>query len=337
MMGIPGTSMDKNTEALIREYSIGGVILFSRNIEDPLQVAKLCGELQERALHYHHIPLFLAIDQEGGRVARLKEPFSVFPGNTAIGNDARPVDKAREFAKTTAEEMKLVGLNMDFAPVIDVARGEVEEHLADRTFGDNAKHVALLGETVIRGLQNRGVLAVAKHFPGLGKATVDPHYQLPTIPIEKDEIETINLPPFVSAIRAGVSGVMTSHAVYPALDPEYPATLSRIVLRDLLRKRLGFQGLIITDDLEMGAVQTGWGVAKGAIASFEAGADILLICKEQEKVLESIALLRKMIMEGDISMKRLHESLDRIHTTKVSIVKESKRVSIDEVRTYFHL
>ena len=201
MAGMPGPQVDDVTEALIRDYNIGGIILFSRNIQDPLQLAKLCRQLQDMALKYHDRPLFLAVDQEGGRVARLKEPFTLFEGNSAIGRSDRPVEKAIEFGETTAREMKLVGLNMNLAPVVDVQRGELEKHLAGRSFGEDPEAVALLGRTVIASLQGNGVMAVAKHFPGLGRTSVDPHFQLPRIDIDLDEMEAINLPPFRAAVR----------------------------------------------------------------------------------------------------------------------------------------
>jgi beta-N-acetylhexosaminidase len=160
MAGMPGKELDADTEALIRDYCLGGVILFSRNIENPVQLAGLCKDLQDRAMTYHGIPLFLAVDQEGGPVARLRGPFTCFPGNEAIGADPKPMDRAREFAEVTAREMTLVGLNMDLAPVVDVRRAKSEKHLAGRTFSDDPKKVAMLGQVVIKSLQENGVMAV---------------------------------------------------------------------------------------------------------------------------------------------------------------------------------
>lgn len=335
MAGIPGTKPDAETGALIQKYCLGGVILFSRNIEDPLQLASLCNDLQESAMKYHGIPLFLAVDQEGGRVARLREPFTCFPGNSAIGEDEHPLDKAVEFARVTAKEMTLVGLNMNMAPVVDVQRGQPEKHLAGRTFGHDPEKVAFLGRTVVKTLQENGVMATAKHFPGLGRTTLDPHHQLPTIDTEYKEIQEVNLPPFRAAIEQGVSAIMSSHAVYPALDPDHPATLSYKILTGLLRKTMGFNGLLISDDLEMGAIKDGWGVAEGAVASFEAGADILLICKDQKMVLEGIGLLRERLIRGETEFHRLQQSLDRITKAKSEFLKKWKKVSFDKVRTYF--
>lgn len=337
MAGIPGPRLDEGTEALIRDYNLGGVILFSRNIQDPIQLASLCRDLQAKALAYHNLPLLLAVDQEGGRVARLREPFTVFPGSGAIVVHENAVEKAEEFGTITAREMKMVGLNMNLAPVVDVQRGELEKHLEGRSFGENPEMVALLGRTVIRSLQEKGVMAVAKHFPGLGSATLDPHFQLPRIDVDMDEIERVNLPPFKAAIEEGAAGIMTSHAIYPALDSESPATLSPAILTRLLREKMAFEGLVITDDLEMGAIANHWEVAEGAAKAFEAGADILLISKEQKNVLESINLIRSKVLQGEIAFKRLDPSMERIMKARSTVLGQGEEISLVKVKEYFKI
>ncbi len=337
MAGMPGPHVDGGTEALIREYNIGGIILFSRNIQDPLQLADLCRQLQDLAVKNQGRPLLLAVDQEGGRVARLKRPFTVSEGNSAIGRSERPVEKAMEFGEITAREMKMVGLNMNLAPVVDVQRGEVEKHLVGRSFGEDPAQVALLGRTVIASLQGNGIMAVAKHFPGLGRASVDPHFQLPRIEIDLDEMEAINLPPFGAAIQEGVSAIMTSHAIYSAIDSGNPATLSPEILINLLREKMAFEGLIMTDDLEMGAIAKHQGVPEGACQAFQAGADILLICKDQEKVVESVRLLRGKMLQDEIGMARLDQSLKRIERVKSRFLSPAHEISTAEVQEYFHL
>ncbi|MBW1828418.1 MAG: hypothetical protein JRI74_03250, partial [Deltaproteobacteria bacterium] len=248
-----------------------------------------------------------------------------------------PLEKAEEFARVTAKEMSLVGLNMDFAPVVDVRRGEPEKHLAGRTFGDEPEKVSVLGKTVVTVLQENGVMATAKHFPGLGRTSLDPHYHLPTIDADAAEIKTINLPPFLAAIEGGVSSIMSSHAIYPALDPDFPATMSHKILTGLIRDRLGFKGLVITDDLEMGAIKKKWGVAEGAVASFAAGADILLICEDQKLIHESIDKLKEKLMNGEIGSGRFHQSFDRIAAAKSVFLPEIEPVSLEKVSSYFGL
>lgn len=335
MAGLPGHEVDPGTETLICEHGLGGLIFFGRNIESPIQLAQLCMDLQDLAMKSQGKPLFLAVDQEGGRVVRLREPFTNFPGNTAIGMDPEPLKRAAEFAAVTAREMMMVGLNMDLAPVLDVRRGRPEKHLEGRTFGDDPEKVSMLGKVVIKGLQENGILAVAKHFPGLGRTQLDPHVHLPVIDMDERELEGINLPPFRSAIEAGVSSIMTSHAIYPVIEPEIPATLSRKTLTGILRNGLGFKGLVITDDLEMGAIEKKWGAAEGASLSFEAGADILLICEDQEKVLDGMKALKKRLMDGSIPLERLRLSEKRIQAAKSGIIKKRKKLLLDEVESYF--
>jgi beta-N-acetylhexosaminidase len=302
-----------------------------------MQLADLCLDLQETAMEFHGLPLILAIDQEGGRVARLKEPFTQFPGNEAIGQDKEPIERAMKFGRVTAKELKLVGLNMDFAPVVDVQRGTLEKHLRGRTFGEDVKKVSKLGRTVVRSLQENGVLAVAKHFPGLGRSIVDPHFKLPRIELDMKEIEEVNLPPFQAAIDERVSGIMTSHAIYPALDPERPATLSPVILTQLLREKMGFEGLIITDDLEMGAIAKHWGIAEGAAAAFEAGADIILICEGQRNVLEGIGLLRRRLLQEEIPVRRLDQSNERIMKVRSYLHEHKERVLRANIEEYFNI
>lgn len=337
MAGIPGTQLDEGTANLIRRYHLGGVILFSRNIENPVQLAMLCRDLQDTSQRYYDSPILLAVDQEGGRVARLKEPFTVFPGNAAIGMDHRPVERAVEFAEIVAREMAMVGLNMNLAPVMDVQRGEPEKHLIGRTFGEDPQRVALLGRTVIKILQENGVMAVAKHFPGLGRTLFDPHFDLPRIDVDMKEMEEVHLLPFRAAIEEGVSGIMTSHAIYPVLDADGPATLSSTILTRLLREKMGFEGLIITDDLEMGAIAGHEGVGNGALRAFEAGADILLICKDQKNVLGSIGLIRESLIRGDISIQRLEESHERINKIRSRFLSRDVGISLARIKTYFKI
>lgn len=336
MIGIPGADLDSDTEALIREFNIGGIILFARNIKDPVQVGELCRSLQSAALGYHRTPLFLAVDQEGGRVARLKEPFTRFPGNEAIGQSDHPDESAGVFGRVTAREMRLVGLNMNMAPVVDVRRGEPEKHLSGRMFGEDPGLVGRLGRIVIRSLQQNRVMAVAKHFPGLGPARIDPHLELPCIETDKGELEGINLPPFEEAVEEGVSAIMTSHAVYPVLDPDNPATLSEEVMTGLLREKLAYDGLIITDDLEMGAIARHRGPAQGAADSFSAGADILLICENQNNFKEAFNELRSRILKQAIPFNRFMKSYERINRAKNKYLSLTAGIDLKKIEKYFY-
>ena len=333
--GIPGPELDTNTTKLIKNYHLGGIIFFSRNIENPIQLTRLCRDIQKVAIESSGYPLFLAIDQEGGRVARLKPPFHQFPGNEKIGKSPNPEKSALHFATTTSREMSLVGLNMNMAPVVDVAQVPMDPHLAGRSFSQDHLLVTQLGEIVINTLQQGGIMAVAKHFPGLGKSDLDPHFHLPSIHATFEELESVHLVPFQGAIKANVAAIMTSHAVYSALDPGIPATLSEKIITTLLRKRMGFSGLIISDDLEMGAIVKERGLPQGAADAFEAGIDLLLICKNQSLLLESIELIRDKILKGDITYERLENSLERITTYKKRFLFPQKKIALKAVKEYF--
>lgn len=280
-------------------------------------------------------PLFLAIDQEGGRVARLKPPFSQFPGNEAIGNSPNPEESALHYASITAKEMALVGLNMNLAPVMDVTQPNMDSHLLGRTFSHDPSVVAKLGEIVIETLQGGGVMAVGKHFPGLGSSNLDPHQDLPTVEAPLEEMDSIHLPPFAAAIAAHVSAIMTSHAVYPALEPGVPATLSRNIVSNLLREQMNFKGLIISDDLEMGAIAKQRGLPQAAADAFEAGIDLLLICSSQEDLIASIEFIRDRLLKGEVSEQRLQGSLKRIKRYKKRFLYPPQRISLKAVKEYF--
>ncbi len=335
MIGIPGYELDKNTEILIRDFNIGGIILFKRNVKDPVQVATLCRDIQTAASKYHDTPMFISVDQEGGSVARLRDPFTAFPGNGAIGESDNPEKMAVEFALVTAKELGLVGINMDLAPVMDVKRGEPDKHLKNRIFGDDPEKVGRLGGLVIETFQKNKMMAVAKHFPGLGLADFDPHAGNVTIRFENAETERDQLLPFKKAIEHNVSGIMCSHALYPDIDPEYPGTLSRKILTEILREKLKYKGLILTDDLEMGAISKSVGVAPGAAESFEAGADILLICENQNNVMDAIELVRKKVLMNEIGMDRLMASLKRIGDAKSRFLDVSRKISVADTKKYF--
>ena len=332
--GIPGPEPDDQTITLIKDYHLGGIILFDRNIRDPIQLARLCKNLQRVSMENSGLPLFLAIDQEGGRVARLKEPFTQFPGNAAIGEEPNPEQSALHFASTTAREMSLVGLNMNMAPVLDVAQPNMDSHLAGRPFSHDPLLVTTLGKIVINTLQQSGIMAVAKHFPGLGKSDLDPHLHLPTINATSEEMESVHLPPFAGAIEAHVSAIMSSHAVYPALEPGVPATLSRRIMIDLLREKMGFDGLIISDDLEMGAISKESGLPQGAADAFEAGVDLLLICSNQSHLLSSMELIRDKVLKEDIPYERLERSLERIAKYKSRFLYPPKKISLEAVKEF---
>ena len=250
MLGFDGTALNDDLKFLIDDIKAGGIILFARNLETPEQIQDLCFEVQEYADRCSQPPLFIAIDQEGGQVTRLKEPFTQFPGNPHMKNEADAV----HFAEVTAAELNQVGINMNMAPVMDVAPEDFNSIMEKRAFGGDPNWVSRLGVKVINHLQQNGIMAVAKHFPGIGRTILDSHQDLPVLDDDITALERFDLIPFEAGILHDVSGIMLSHIFYPQLDDQWPASLSTYIARDLLRRRMGYDGLVMTDDLDMGAI-----------------------------------------------------------------------------------
>ncbi len=291
MAGFEGTELNRELKFLVRTLKVGGVILFSRNIINPSQLKNLCISIQDYAASCGQPPLFIAVDQEGGSVARLRKPFfTEFSGNPYIKTE----EDAREFAETTAGELLSAGINMNMAPVLDVAPKGIESVMAGRSFGSDPHHAARMGAAVLERMQENGVMAVSKHFPGIGRTTLDSHLDMPSVEIPLREMENCELIPFRSAIEKGTAGIMVSHIRYSKLDPHWPASLSSEIAGSLLRGRLGYKGLVITDDLDMGAIANHYDIKTAVDRALRAGVDIALTCRpgaeaEQafEKILES--------------------------------------------------
>ena len=311
MIGFTGTDARGPVAKLLSERHVGGVILFFRNVRDGNHVTDLTAALQSHASH----PLLLAADQEGGSVLRVREGASLLP--SAMGTGRLGPDVVREVAGICGSEMRAMGLNINLAPVLDV---NVRENpgIGIRSYGEDAQAVARLAEAYVKGLQDAGTLACAKHFPGKGAAKLDAHLDLPTIDRDLPQLEALELVPFVAALKAGAAAVMTSHCVYSKID-SLPATLSKMILTDLLRTQLKFDGILITDDLEMGAISRYHEGPAAAVASFAAGADVLLICANQDFQEKTIDALVKALKDGDVPMSRLDESLARLWRAKARI------------------
>lgn len=289
--GFDGTVFDDDLAFLIEDLRVGGLILFSRNIETPAQVAALCRDAQACAAACGLPPLLMAVDQEGGVVARLKAPhFTEFPGNPHLKDRT----DAKRFAETTARELRSVGFNMDMAPVMDVAPSGQPSVMVDRVFGTDPGRVAEMGTTVIRTFQEAGVMAVAKHFPGIGRTVLDSHIDRPLFEASAASMDAFDLPPFAAAIEANVAGIMLSHIVYNGLDPHWPASLSPVIAHDLLRRKMGYGGVVMTDDLDMGAIIKHYGIRGVARQILAADIDIALICHKGP----NIEILREEMLKG---------------------------------------
>jgi beta-N-acetylhexosaminidase len=317
MIGFDGRVLDDGLKFAIDTLKVGGLILFACNIESPGQLADLCGSAQTYAASCGQPPLFIAIDQEGGRVARLKPPFTQFGGNPAMHSPQDAID----FARITADELRRTGINMNMAPVLDVLPVTGESVMRDRAFGGDPDWVARMGCTVIEHLQRNGVMAVAKHFPGIGRTVLDSHAELPDLDIAPEALAGRDLIPFQAAIKANVSGVMLSHIRYLRHDPIWPASLSPHIVQTLLRQHLGYDGLVITDDLDMGAVAKHYDIGTTVGQCLLSGVDIVLICHAGPSIqLACDEILRLTRCSDDLAHKGT-QSLRRIAAVKKAYLK----------------
>jgi beta-N-acetylhexosaminidase len=308
MVGFDGLSMNDTLKHYIGQIKVGGLILFARNIAEPDQVRELCAACQAYARQCGQPPLFIAIDQEGGVVSRLKPPFTQFPGNPHM----QSTDDAVDFARTTARELNQIGVNMNMAPVLDVLPPQGPSVMQDRAFGNDPGHVSRMGNAVIRHLQMRKIMAVAKHFPGIGRTVLDSHEDLPDLDTDARSLTETDWIPFQAAVAAGVAGIMLSHIRYRALDPSWPASLSPAVAEQILRRRMGYHGLVITDDLDMGAIVKHHPLPIIVRQCLEACVDILLICHAGPKIQEAFDHILALRESNAELARREEESLRRI-------------------------
>ena len=290
----------------------GGVILFSRNLINPDQIARLTNSLQEQA---PHSPLLIAVDQEGGRVSRLPAEFMIFPSAATV-SACHSTELAYATAAVTAAELRAVGINMNMAPVLDVNTNPSNPIINDRAFGTNPDQVCVFGCATIAGLQDNRVIACGKHFPGHGETTTDSHKELPVVNVSRERLDQVELRPFCQAIEEGVATIMSAHVRYPALDEQSVATLSCTVLTDLLRNQLQFQGVTLTDDLEMNAILMQSSVEEAAVRALQAGADMLVICHKQDRQTAAMLTVKQALEEGRLSIDSINASLDRLGRLK---------------------
>ncbi|MFI5345373.1 MAG: beta-N-acetylhexosaminidase [Elusimicrobiota bacterium] len=305
MFGAYGTKPSRETVSLFKSTNATGLLLLARNIETPAQTKAYVEELEDRLGR----PLLVAIDHEGGWVLRFKSGVTAFPGNDALGRTRDP-KLAYAVGRQMARELAPLGIRMNLAPVLDVATKAYNPGIGIRSFGSDPKLVGRMGAAFTRGLQDHGVSACAKHFPGKGAATVDAHVDLPTIKIPRAEFARDHLAPFHDAVKAGVDAVMTSHVRFPAYD-SVPATFSRKIVRDVLRGKLGYHGLIVSDDLCMGAITKRWPVAVATQKCLDAGHDVLMIAHDLQGMRDAVELLREsgtdeaQVAAADASIQRL--------------------------------
>ena len=319
MVGFDALEANDNIKRLIREQRVGGVILFRRNVHTPQQLSALARELQEINAEVSDQPLLIAIDQEGGMVMRIEQGVTPIPAAMAF-QEAGSVEDCEALSFVNGDELRQIGINMNLAPILDVNNNPLNPVIGVRAFGEDAATVSKYGIAAVRGLRRSGVIATAKHFPGHGDTSTDTHHDMASVPHGRERLDAVELAPFRAAIADGVDAIMTAHVMFPAIepDPTVPATLSKAVLTDLLRTEMGFDGTVISDCLEMAAISQGVGVAKGAVETIKAGADIVLISHQLERQLAGIDALAKAVEAGEVSMARIDEAVARVQRLKQS-------------------
>lgn len=328
--GFEGTAAGEDAEDAIRRFQVGGVILFSRNVESAEQLAALTNSL--KALNQSDIPLFLSVDEEGGRVSRMPPELLDVPSPLTFGQ-AENLSLCSRLGRLLGDECAAFGLNMDFAPCLDIWSNPENTVIADRALGTDAQTVAAAGSAVWEGICDRDVIPVVKHFPGHGDTLTDSHTGLPVVDRSLEELRARELLPFAEAIRRGVPAIMVGHILETGIDPELPASLSPKVVDSLLRGEMGFDGVVVTDDLTMGAVSGTYSTGEAAVLAVEAGCDLLLVCHGAEPLAQARDALLSALRSGRISRARLDESVLRILTLKHTAGLSDKPVPAPDVET----
>lgn len=306
--GFNGSEYNDDMDRLINEYKVGGVILFARNIEDSNQMIELTRALQE---NNNNIPLFISIDEEGGRVSRLPDDVEKFPSAFTIGlinNQQTAYENGKEIGYT----LKRLGINLDYAPVLDIYSNENNTVIGDRAFSKEESIVSTMGIATMEGIEDADIIPVVKHFPGHGDTEVDSHYGLPIVYKTLEELRNFEFIPFVKAIESGCDVIMVSHIILNEVDSINPASLSKIVISDLLRKDMGFDKVVITDDMSMGAITSIMSIEEACIKSIEAGCDILLLGNAYEEIEQVINSIKLKLYNGEISEEQINKSVKRI-------------------------
>lgn len=324
LVGFDGTRMTPDLRRFLEADRVAGVVLFERNLEGPAQTAALVNEIQGAS---PEPPVLVAIDQEGGRVARLKAPFTLWPSARKVGEHFARTKSIRDvyaMGEAIAAELEAVGINMDLAPVLDVATNAANPVIGDRAFSEKAHVVCDLALAFMAGLQDSRVVACGKHFPGHGDTSEDSHVALPVVPHQMGRLREVELAPFAHLIENGLKSVMTAHVVFPALDRENPATLSERILEELLRKELGFRGVVVSDDLLMKAVGERWPPGPASVRALRAGVDLLLIGRGTEEVRRAIDAVGEALAKGEIPPERGERALGAIRDLRTRFLRPWK-------------
>ena len=313
MIGIHGKTLNDDAKFMLNEYRVGGIILFDRNMESKNQVKSLITDINKTSKSAGLTPLFIGIDQEGGAVARMEDQLIKVPPAEELGKE--PIEQAVSLAKQSGTELKDLGFNINFAPVADLGL------TYGRSFSTNPDDVVRYASAVGKAYDEAGLWYSYKHFPGIGKTDIDLHADTSVVPVSKETLLNEDTKVFVDLIKQSkpnTYAIMVSHAMYPQIDPDHPSSLSKAIITDWLRKDMGYNGVVVTDDMDMGALAKHYTFGDMAVQSILAGSDILLVCHEYEHMQEAYNGLMKAVKDGRISKERLDESVKRILLMKMS-------------------
>ena len=317
MVGLAGEALTEEELLILRDYPFGGFIFFSHNCRTPQQIRALCHSLWQAAKDG---PPFIAIDQEGGRVHRLPEPFTHFPSAACVGEKGDPA-LAYQAGRAAAAELALVGINLNFAPVLDVSSKSQNPIIGDRAFASDPQRVIKSSEPWIQGTRDGGIIPCGKHFPGHGDTDKDSHCELPCVDRGLDELHAVELPSFVRACQSKIESLMTAHVLYRALDAHFPATLSANIVAGLLRRQLGYDGVVFSDDMEMKAISDNYNVEEAVALSVHADVDVLLYCHEMPRAVQAFDFLYSEAKRNPAVRAQVENSYLRIAKLKQRSLK----------------
>ncbi|AHI07252.1 hypothetical protein BDW_13760 [Bdellovibrio bacteriovorus W] len=331
-IGLSGHALTNDEKKFIIKNNIGGICLFGRNVDSPEQVRELCAEIQDlRHQQADKAPLFIGIDMEGGRVHRLKAPFTKWPALKYLGDlDAPTV--SYNFANAMGKELRAVGINLDFAPCVDIFTNPSNTVIGDRSLSSDPELVAKHASALVRGYIKADIITCAKHFPGHGNTLVDSHEDLPIENLDLQTLDNRELIPFKRAFKSRVDMVMTSHIKFPKIDPDWPVTLSEKFVTDILRNELRYRGLIISDDLGMKAMTAHYGLEEVPVRALKAGVDLLLYCNDPDVPPQALEAILSATAQGSLSSDTLSASRQRILEFKSQKIKNPDPLALDEVK-----
>lgn len=326
IVGIPGYKLTDEDRRFFREYKIANVILFKWNIKNAVQLRKLTSDIQKEVYANTGRKALIFVDQEGGHVSRFSKDIEKMPSALDL-SEYGSEELVYTGSVATGKQLQWVGINGNFAPVNDIFSNPANKVIGDRSYGRTAEEVIRFSTLVMKGLDESGIVACAKHFPGHGDTLLDSHHALPIVYKTYEELKSFELKPFEASIKNGIPMIMTAHILFPKIDNEFPATMSEKILTGILRKDMGFDGVIVTDSLEMNAIKDHYGIVNGAVLSIQAGADMVCLIRSEQYVIDVLEALCH-----EISQERLMESVQRILKVKQKLINDVHIVSAKKLK-----